>query len=263
MTEQRPDDATFSPPRPVESSRGGLAVGFIFFLGGAGNYFLLPRTGGLLDIVWSPLLFDLALNPFFLVLVYIPLIQLPLAVSFYQRSALSMTDLERTSRALLIFAGFGLLWVVRVILLIATTAYPWGAGGVRAFVDTMLYGELLGLATLPDVLNLVFLFYFPSVVAVCLLATGLIRRPAGGTPAETMAPPLPNEEKPSTIATPPPPEGPDLHASAEAERRFPYWGLVGVVVLLLVGGGIVGGLESAISIAGLLISLYQLQPERD
>lgn len=261
-------NARASPPassdrRPIGTTSTGIALAYGFFLLGAVNYYLIPRTGGLVSLYWDPLLYDLVLNRFFLALVYIPLIQLPLATVFYLGARGRVSTIDRQPDPALVFGLFGLVAAVRVTTLVAVSAYPWDAGSLQGLVDAVLFGRLGGVASFPELANTVFLFYFPLVVAIQRLPGR--GQPGGGEPAA----PGDSRSAGQPAGTAPRSASPGSRALAAAQGvsnvrlGVPYWVLVVVVAVVLVAGLATGGLESAIGIAGILLSLYQLQPGRE
>lgn len=257
-----------SRPRLIGSSRAGMILAFGFFLLGALNFYLIPSTGGIIGGYWNPLLYDLVLNEFFLVLVYIPLIQLPLATGFSLGSRDRSTHGGLSLNPLAVYGLFGMVAATRVALLVAGSVYPWDAGELQLLVDLVLFERLGGVVSVPVVVNTVFLFYFPLVVAVQLL---IHRTPlVGDGRSDTGSPLLPSpspDQRPGTEPSPGSGTGFRTGVAAFEESwflpRIPYWSVIVGVVLLLIAGLATGGLELAFSIAGFLLSLYQTQPPRD
>lgn len=256
----------------VGSSTVGIGLATAFFLVGAVNFYLIPTTGGLTSSYWHPVLYDIVLSRPVLVLIYIPLVQLPLATVYLLRSR----ELpERRLGPRFVFGLFGLIAILRVAILAAEVAYPLDAGSLQPVVDTILFGEFVGRVGIPEFVTTVYLWYFAGAVYAGLLVDRLGRRgrpdaDLASTPPSQTGDRLDDDQVGSSQGTVAAAEGHRRGVRAQwsvpgvsAELRIPFWAVAGGVAVLLIGGAVTGGLESAIGVAGILLSLYELQPTGD
>lgn len=238
----------------------GLLLALGFYLLGVLHYYLTPVTGGLTTLYWDPVVYDLILNPFFLGLIYIPLIQLPLAAVYYVRAQDGGESAGSPFAPTIVFGLFVVIAVVHWVLLGAQAVYPWDAGSLQWLVDHLLWSEVLGPLRLSGIVNVVFLGYFPVIIILFHRIPQDQQAPTVAAATETLSTRRPTRSARGTGYIE---RGIGKSADVFLDRplRIPYWVLVGGVISLIIAGLVMGGLESAIAIAGLFLSLYELQPD--